>query len=208
MLSCLGRLNYRSIDCDYLIFCSSSLQTEANFQRLTFSGRTLSKQSILADYNVQEGCMLEVGKQILSYIPIVRICAHRVLVLRLRGGMMNQRCQAQVDTRQEAAQPAQKAEEQKAFNLVYPGKIQVSITFHRQTKETVNIIVSSDDTVMRLKEMIEEKSQVSVQDQRLLYGAMELKNSHQLSEYRITHDSSITLCEYLVFYIREFLIRL
>lgn len=122
--------------------------------------------------------------------------AHDTLVLRLRGGMMSQRCQAQMDVRQGAAQPTRTENEQKVFSLVHPGMIQVSITFHRQTKESVDVIVSPDDTVMRLKEKIEEKSQVLVQDQRLLYGSMELKNSHQLSEYRITHDSAIVLCEH------------
>lgn len=100
-------------------------------------------------------------------------------------------CPAAPDTAQRDTPLVLKKEEQVAFGLLHPGQIKVSIRF--QPNLSVQIILAPDQAVESLKEMIEEKTEIPIKDQRLFYGGAELQDARTLTFYRIANDSTIML---------------
>jgi len=140
--------------------------------RLTFAGHDLEDRLTLADSNIQNESTLSV-------------------VLRLRGGMMRQLCPQQANARDGAPPELKKNDELKAFNLIYPGQIQIIVKF--MNDQTIPVILPSNSKVNVLKAKIAESLQVPAQDQRLLYSGMRLEDERTLSHYELENKSTILL---------------
>ena len=61
------------------------------------------------------------------------------------------------------------------------------------TGRTITIIVESTDTIKMVKQKIKDKDGVPVNEQRLIYSGLELKDSKTLSDYCIQRDATLHL---------------
>ena len=61
------------------------------------------------------------------------------------------------------------------------------------TGRTVSIVVEEDDTILNVKMKLQEKDDVPVDEQRLIFGGHQLEDKHTLKYYNIQRDSTIHL---------------
>jgi len=58
---------------------------------------------------------------------------------------------------------------------------------------TITLTVSPSDTVDSLMAKVEERTQIPVDQQRLIYGGKQLEPGRLLSDYRVDRDSTLHL---------------
>lgn len=140
--------------------------------RLTFAGRGLKNHLTLAESEIQNESTL-------------------IVCLRMRGGMMPQQCVLETSATDDGTPKLQKKDNQIAFNLVHHGEIQVTV--RTINDKPLHVILPPESTARMLKEKINEMAGIPVDEQRLLYGGMQLDDSRTLSDYRLKNQSMIQL---------------
>ena len=61
------------------------------------------------------------------------------------------------------------------------------------TGRTVAIVVEEDDTILSVKTKLQEKDNVPVDEQRLIYGGHQLEDKRTLKFYNVGRDATIHL---------------
>ena len=59
--------------------------------------------------------------------------------------------------------------------------------------EKITLDVNPSDNVERIKQLVENATTIDASDQRLSFGSVVLDDSHRLSDYNISHESTIYL---------------
>ncbi|KAF8138827.1 ubiquitin-related domain-containing protein [Boletus edulis] len=70
---------------------------------------------------------------------------------------------------------------------------EVQIFVRTLNGRTITLTVSPSDTVDSLMAKVEERTQISVDQQRLIYGGKQLEPGRLLSDYRVDRDSTLHL---------------
>ena len=60
--------------------------------------------------------------------------------------------------------------------------------------KTLTLKCNSSETILELKEQIEEHEDIPPSDQRLIYGGRQLENERSLADYNIEKERMIHLC--------------
>ncbi|VDN98853.1 unnamed protein product [Rodentolepis nana] len=61
------------------------------------------------------------------------------------------------------------------------------------TNEIIDLQIQSDDTILRVKDRIQEKMGIPKEHQRLIYSGKQLEDDRTLPDYNIQKDSTILL---------------
>ena len=61
------------------------------------------------------------------------------------------------------------------------------------TGRTVTIVVEEDDTILNVKMKLQEKDNVPVDEQRLIFGGHQLEDKQSLNHYKIERNATIHL---------------
>lgn len=61
------------------------------------------------------------------------------------------------------------------------------------TGRTVTIVVEEDDTILNVKMKLQEKDNIPVDEQRLIFGGHQLEDKKSLKDYKIERNATIHL---------------
>uniref|UniRef100_A0A0X3NY94 Polyubiquitin-C n=1 Tax=Schistocephalus solidus TaxID=70667 RepID=A0A0X3NY94_SCHSO len=156
-------------------------------QRLIFSGRDLEDEKTLLEYGVQLDSILQ-----LNVKPTDKIEDVKAMIQGEEGIPRNQYHltfagrQLEDDRRLSACG----VQANSTLNMVSHRDRGMQITVETRTHKMITLDVRPTDKIEDLKAKIQEREEITPEQQRLLYGNEELENGKMLSDYGIQEGSS------------------
>ncbi|GBE84538.1 Polyubiquitin [Sparassis crispa] len=105
--------------------------------------------------------------------------------------MIPQSCPLPSATSEGSLPPQKENDKLKAFNLMYPGQIQIFVK--TMNDMSISIILHPTVKVVSMKGKIEETLHIPAADQRLLYSGQELEDDRTLEDYTLESKSTIVI---------------